>query len=208
MRPLWIEQKTCLVSFLLCWLRLLAEPEVAWCQRTEPAAGPVAQPDCLGEAKCSELYENARRLSQAGQYEAALVSYQSAYAQTTTPWLLVNIGRMQQKAGRPQQAVRTFHRFLDDPAAREDVESQNKAREYLQQAEAEAMAQQQWVDINPPSPKERAPIYKKWRFWATLGGATAAVTIALAVGLAARTPTAAAAAPGVPQGASVYDTGF
>ena len=223
MRQLYKRQNPRSASLVLCLLSVLTCEQLAWCQSTESSAERGDPADCLNDQKCSELYESARRLSQAGQYEAALVTYQSAYAQKPTPWLLVNIGRMQQKAGRPQQAVRTFKRFLDDPAAKEDAELQTKAQEYLQQAESEVRAQEQPREVTlPPTHKvepstkkvatpinmEKAPIYKKWWFWTAVGGATTAVVVGLAVGLANRPTAVASNPPDVPQGVSVYDTGF
>lgn len=159
-----------------------------------------AEDACLGEARCNELYENARALSEAGQYEAALVSYQSAYARQPVPWLLINIGRMQQKAGRPQQAIATYKRFLDDPAAAGDVELQSTARKYLQQAEDEVKGQQPVLRVpsgqatalaRPPSaaaPEQSRPLYKKWWLWTTVGAVVAATAVGVGIGLASAQP--------------------
>src|SRR5262249_51463889 len=52
---------------------------------------------CLSNPKCAELAESARNLSKAGQFDAALTLYKTAYSKFSVPWLLVNIGRTQQK---------------------------------------------------------------------------------------------------------------
>lgn len=198
MRPSRIKQRVLFVSFVLCSLGPLARPETARSQTPEPAPGLGEQTDCLSDERCSQLYENARRLSQAGQLTAALAGYQSAYAQTPTPWLLVNIGRLHQKMGRPDLAIRSFRQFLDDPRAAQDEESQRKAQEYLRQAEASIALRAQSVLSSPAS--EQTPEYKKWWFWAVLGSATA-ITLGLAVGLGTQQP-------GVAPGVSTYSPTF
>lgn len=220
MLQLYPKPKVRLASLVFCLFALLTAERKAFCQDEPPPAEQTKQADqsdCLSDSKCSEMYETARRLSVVGQYEAALVSYQSAYVQKPTPWLLVNIGRMQQKAGRPQQAIRTFKRFLDDPLAHQDIESQTKAREYLQQAEEEVRVQQQssegtqlpeFLPSNKAKERTKIPAYKKWWFWTAVGGAAAVVAVGLAAGLTARAVPNPQAPPSVPQGVSVYDTGF
>lgn len=111
---------------------------------------------CLQDAKCADWFDSARRLSQAGQYAAALVAYQSAYGRKSVAWLLVNIGRMQQKMGRPQQAMATYQRYLATPDAASDVELQQKARQYLLSAEQEASAERPGSSAMPPPPDEKS----------------------------------------------------
>ena len=219
MLQLYPELKVRLASLTFCLITVLAAERMALCQQEPPPAALTNQvdvADCLSDAKCSEIYETARRLSVAGQYEAALVSYQSAYAQKPTAWLLVNIGRMQQKAGRPEQALRTFKRFLDDPLAHNDAESQTKAREYLHQVEEAVSIQRQHSEVaqlprlqlpDKTKEKNKIPVYKKWWFWTGMCGAAATVAVGLAAGLTVRSSMSPSAPP-VPQGVSVYDTGF
>jgi hypothetical protein len=191
----------CVVSALiLAASMLIAVP----CTAQSPAVSveePVETDSCLQDPGCAELYTNARSLSQAGQYEAALVAYQSAYVRSKAFWLLVNIGRMQQKTGRPQQAIATYRELLEeavwDPF---DPQMRSKAREYLQQAEQEVQLQQA-VLVPPKNTSSARPIYKKWWFWMVVGGATAVVAGGLAIGLTPRSPSA-------PQGVGVYNTGF
>lgn len=189
MHPSCTEQRALFVSLVLCLLGFFAEPKSAWSQQTSPVAIPDAQADCLSDARCSELYEDARRLSLAGQYTAALAGYQAAYAQTPTPWLLVNIGRLHQKMGRLDLAIRSFRQFLDDPRAAQDEESQEKAREYLRQAESSSALRLQKTTVNPPA-QDRTPDHKKWWFWSVLGGATV-LTFGLVLGLSTKTPSVA-----------------
>ena len=98
---------------------------------------------CLADAKCAELNDTARALSKAGQLAAALTLYQNAFALQPAAWLLVNIGRTQQKLSRPADAIASYRQYLASPDAKEDSELAKKAQEYLQQAEA---------DYEPPPP--------------------------------------------------------
>lgn len=213
----------------LC-ISTLATLEGAALAQEEPSPAPltVSDPeDCLDDEKCSQLYGSARRLSQAGHYEAALVNYQLAYAQKPTPWLLINIGRMQQKIGKPQQAIASFKRFLDDNGAQasEDPESHSKAREYLGQAEKELAAEKQraFVHAPPPAPPLHPPpallaaaarpqllpppqLIRRWWLWTTVSGAAAGLAIGLGVGLSQR-PTSVAAVT-IPAGEPVYAPTF
>lgn len=204
------------VPALHIFLMVLCAGELPALGQKAPAAeAQTSQTDCLDDTKCSELYENARQLSQAGQYEAALVAYQSAYARRPSSWLLINIGRMQQRLGRPQQALVTYKRFLSDPSVPADEESRKKANDFLQQAERDIEEQRRSLapppPASPPPPPapllEKTPVYKKWWFWTAIGGTVAVAAVGIGVGLGLRS-LAASAPPSVPQGVSVYDTGF
>lgn len=163
------------------------------------AAKSAAQDPCLSEPRCNELYEKARALSRANQYEAALVMYQQTYAMRPLPWLLLNIGRVQQKLGRHEQAAVSYRKIIepnrklpaDELEAASDVEVTAKAREYLKQAEDAVAAQKQerpQVAPTAVAPVEKVPLYKKWWFWTALSGGIglAALGIGLGVGLSSR----------------------
>jgi tetratricopeptide (TPR) repeat protein len=92
---------------------------------------------CLRDRECAEHYENARRLSKAGQTEAALAQYQVAYQRRPAPRLLYSIARLQHKLGQTREAQASYQRFLETSvAADEDLRS--KAREYSAQLQQEA----------------------------------------------------------------------
>src|SRR5262245_58968470 len=81
--------------------------------RAESGEGGKKSGDaCLSNPQCKSYYEVARKLSKAGQLEGTLVAYQSAYGLSEAAWLLVNIGRIQQKLGRPQQAIDSYRKYL------------------------------------------------------------------------------------------------
>ena len=132
----------------------------------EAAPTPIEVDLCLQDNRCTQLAESARDLSKAGQYEAALAAYKLAYSERPAPWLLVNIGRMEQKAGRPQLAVSTYKKFLDEPEA--SGELKEKVEKFLVQAEEEVVAKSPPVVVPPvseptaqqPAPRaRRAPVY-------------------------------------------------
>lgn len=147
--------------------------------------------DCLQVEECRQTFESARRLSDSRQYNAALTGYEKAYSIRASSWLLINIGRVQQKLGRPADAVTSFNRFLAD-AEHQPTEAVAAAREYLKQAESDlAAARERERQASQPTATssltaaktEAKPVYKKWWFWLALGGATAAVATAVAVGV-------------------------
>lgn len=89
---------------------------------------------CLSDERCNSLYEAALSLSKAGQFVAALSNYRDAYDRKPVPWLLINIGRVQQKMGRPKDAIDSYQAFLDSPGAKADLELVVTARQYQKQA--------------------------------------------------------------------------
>jgi tetratricopeptide (TPR) repeat protein len=191
------------VGGLLLMLLLSLLPQLAWAKSRKPAAkagdaeaATSKSRDCLQIEECRQIFESARRLSDSRQYNAALTGYEKAFAMSTSPWLLINIGRVQQKLGRPADAITSFKRFLDD-AGQQPAEAVSAAREYLQQAESDLAAQREkdrlaaqpatattaTTAIDTTAPKTEKPVYKKWWFWLALGGAAAAVATAVAVGV-------------------------
>lgn len=107
---------------------------------------------CLTDPKCAELNETARNLSKAGQMDAALTLYQTAYAQRPASWLLVNIGRTQQKLGRLPAAIANYRQYLASSEAKDDPELTKKVQEYLFQAEADFEPDPQPLILEPPPP--------------------------------------------------------
>lgn len=176
---------------------------------------PLVGDLCLSDEVCKGHYDAARNLSLAEQFEAALVEYQQAYARKPAPWLLINIGRMQQKMGRDEEAMASFDRYLalDNQSAdlrprvqsyRMEVaqrlsERQRQLRDAASEAAERKLAQQTPKEESPRKP----PVYKRWWFWAIVGGGAALAVTGVAVGLALqpREPT-------VPDGVMTLDVKF
>jgi tetratricopeptide (TPR) repeat protein len=158
---------------------------------TRPDAGASAPQDCQIDPVCKQLTIRAKELSRANQHGQALDAYQGAYALHPSPWLLLNIGRLQYKLGRPQEAVVTLSRAMaqipeDQPATRQRIQR------FLSEAGQAA------ASLPPPAqPTPRAetypaipptPLHKRWQLWTVVGGALALGTAAVAVGLTVRPP--------------------
>lgn len=133
---------------------------------------------CLSDANCQILLASAQEASQHHRYEDALRTYQEAYSRSSAPWLLVNIGRMQQKLAHLDEAIQSYRDYLATPSHPGDDDQRGAARKYLREAKA---ARQNPTD-------QRHPLYKKWWFWTVVGGAAAAVVVGTAVGVPARQP--------------------
>lgn len=152
---------------------------------------------CAEVAPCAKLAEEARLLSRREQLDAALISYQRAYAFCNDPVLLFNLARIYHRLSRLNEARDHYQRYLrlapdDEPAQRE------RATQYLKGLEADAApkappppppdlsAQPSPIPEKPSGPP---PIYKKWWFWTAIAGGVLAVTaVGVGVGLAAREP--------------------
>lgn len=124
-----------LASSLILSTRVIAAPAPGPSERSATGASSGKGDSCLRDERCNALYESAVSLSKAGQFAAALANYEAAYRLQPVPWLLVNIGRIQQKSGNPQGAIENFQRYLALPPSQRDADTAAKAQEYLKQAE-------------------------------------------------------------------------
>lgn len=126
-------------AFLICMLLCLPA-------RAQPSSAPDI---CQSDVKCTELYQTASNLMKLEQNAAALALFQTAYAKYPAAWLLVHIGRAQQKLGQLVAAMATYRQYLASPDAQDDPELTRKAQEYLLQAESDFEP--------PPAPLEQQP---------------------------------------------------
>lgn len=181
---------------LLVALFLLANPAVG--QETPKSV------DCTRDPGCLALKEQAADNSKKGNLIEALRLYKLAYEVQPDPRLLFNIARLLHKQGKPAEAEPYYRRFLESPVQEE--EQRQKAREYLEQLQVDAMAPKPLQALTvPPTPsvslKQEAtnsptvvmgerqpagkPVYKKWWFWTIIGGVVTAGVVAGVVGGAA-----------------------
>lgn len=169
--------------------------QAASATKTAPAATGASTPSvgaagdgevrvqCDDDPDCGEAVQRALSQSDSKDYEAALKTYQAVCQRWPTPWLLINLGRVQQKIGRPAEAVVTYQRYLDT-ATHDKPERIKVARAFLAQAQQEIEVQGYKKQLSEAKAKER-PIYKKWWFWVAIGGtvaAAAAITAGIVVG--------------------------
>lgn len=154
-----------------------------------PTETPIG---CDDDPDCAESVQRAISQSEAQQYAAALQTYEAIYERWPTPWLLINLGRVQQKLNRPAQAIATYQHYLKiaptDKAQRIAV-----ARGFLKQAEQEVQLKRYQQMLSEAKSKEK-PMHRKWWFWTGLGGLAVAGAAAAVGGLAA-TQGARPAAP-------------
>lgn len=199
------------------------------------AAGNPLPPDdgCLREAICREHYDKAYALYEKGRYEAALPEFQAAYQLRQMPWLLINIGRTLHRLGRLEEAITYYERY-QRAAPNGDPETSRKVQEYITQArvllevktttssgpggtptpppilsptpsDLPAQAENDPVK-NPPAPAgPEKPFYKKWWFWAAVGGGAGIILI---TGIAVGASRAGPAPDPIPMDATVYQPMF
>lgn len=167
---------------------------------------------CSRDPQCLQAYQTARSGSMAGQYDAALVNYQIAYARVPAPLFLFNVARMQHRLGRLKDAVATYQKLLDDPASQKEMDLRAEAQRYQAQAVQELAAPPPppLTPVTPPplapaadTPQAKPPLYKKWWLWTAVGVAAAGIAVGLGVGL-----TAAADARSVPPGVMILEPSF
>lgn len=165
-------------------------------------------PSCDEDPACQKLSAQGMESFGAGRFREAEDRFSQAYALRADPALLYNLGRAAHKAGRPQDAVPYYQRFLAADAAG-DAEQRRKAEQYLAQAQREAappvltsaQPMKKTAPTLPPSgmqpllppsqpSTERPPIplYRKPWLWVIVGVAVAGTAVGIGVGLAARRP--------------------
>lgn len=97
---------------------------------------PVSQEldPCFRDKVCFAQYKRARDFSDKRRYQPALDAYKEAYQRVQVPWLLVNIGRMQQFLGNPVEAIRNYDLFMSLPGSEQYPEFLQSARTHKAEA--------------------------------------------------------------------------
>jgi tetratricopeptide (TPR) repeat protein len=174
-------------------------------------AGPGAPDDgCLSDPVCRGRYDKAVSLFEGGRYEAALPEFQAAYDRRQMPWLLINIGRTLHRLGRPKEALDHYERYKQ-AEPRPDAETQERLEKYISQAKALAdtpsMQTVQPASTSSPSsatPGSETPLYKKWWFWAAVGGGVLGVVLITGIAVGASRPSGT----GLPEGVTTVKVTF
>ena len=163
-------------------------------------AAPIAAPAndaCMNDSRCRQLVESALESSRARKFEDSLLSYQGAYAQQAVPWLLINIGRTQQKLGRTAEAISTYRAFLKVKGLDAGQELRDRVSAYLHQAQRELTIKKTALTSdelsggqpNPaPKPRSQSMVPKKGWFWTAVGVAAVGVAIGAGLGAYSREP--------------------
>ena len=186
-----LTKRSLLILLSLTWLLTNAAPPA----RAQPPAEQAALDACVADARCKELADRGQAEYQAQHPEDALASLREAYALQPVPWLLFNIGRIHQKAGRTDEALAAFRAFLQQSQVADEAWQREKARVYVEQVERERAAVERERTVkgtaheqNVRPPPQKKPVYKKWWFWAVVGGAAAMVAVGTAIGISSREP--------------------
>lgn len=110
-----------------------------------------------------ERYQEALAAYDGGRYEEAVANFRAAYAQRQLPRLLVNIGQVERKLGRAEEALAAYESYLKvsgegDPEVRRTVEVYvAQAREMLRLASSKPRPRES-VPARRGSPPPPAPI--------------------------------------------------
>ena len=146
--------------------------------------------DCAADPICRALMVRARAFSLANHHTQALDAYQGAYALHPSAVLLINIGRLQYKLGRPHEAATSLRRALAQTPETE-IEKRERVQRFLKEAEQAAASTPPpgttivTVSVPSPAPKEKVQLHRRWQLWTAVGGVAAAGTAALVIGLLA-----------------------
>lgn len=170
-------------------------------ETSQKPAAPIAAPahdPCMNDSGCRQLVSSALEASRGRRFAEALGFYQGAYAQQAVPWLLINIGRTQQKLGRTTEAIATYTSFLEVKGAGASQELHDRVAAYLQQAQRELASKPadgatvlalEKPHLGPDrSAPLRQPVYRKWWFWTAVGAVAAGAAIGAGLGFYAREP--------------------
>lgn len=115
--------------WLLCGAVLFCSAQAI----AQPSTQPISDV-CTRDPECLGMVRSARSLSDAGQFHSALRGYRAAYERWPAIRLLVQIGRMHQKLGDLQEAIRNYDSFLSSPDAQLYPEFTETAQRYKQDA--------------------------------------------------------------------------
>ena len=162
------------------------KPRVSALGKADLAANVPAE--CAVDPVCRELMVRARAFSLANHHPQALDAYQGAYALHPSAVLLINIGRLQYKLGRPHEAATSLRRALAQTPEAES-EKRERVQRFLKEAEQAAATTPPpgttivTVSVPPPPAREKVPLHRRWQLWSTVAGVVVAGTAALAAGL-------------------------
>lgn len=105
----------------------------------QSAPGQDPAPAATGALKTPKEYiTRATQFFTAAEYDKAIDDYRAAYQMKQLPTLLFNIAQAQRKAGKHQEALTTYERFLkDDPKSALAPEAEAQATAMRARIEAE-----------------------------------------------------------------------
>jgi tetratricopeptide (TPR) repeat protein len=151
---------------------------------TAPLVPATALADGDAERRAQAHFQRGEKMFRVGRFQEALVAYQRAFDAMPLPELLFNIAQCYRNLGDPEQAIRSYRRYLH-----EKPDANNRRQVELTIAELEAEVARQLREnpgrvaanaliVTPPPTvrDERRPVYKRWGFWAGVAVVAAGAT--------------------------------
>jgi hypothetical protein len=135
------------------------------------------------EQRARAEFERAQRAYDLGRFEEAIVHYSRAYEAMALPAFLFNIAQCHRLLGEYAQAAFFYRRYLDlagNPPnaalARELLSEMEQRQSERERLERETGARVR-AALQKPRPEDlQEPIFRRWWFWAAVGGVVAGMT--------------------------------
>jgi tetratricopeptide (TPR) repeat protein len=141
------------------------------------------------EQRARTEFERAQRSYDLGRFEEAIVHYSRAYEAMALPPFLFNIAQCHRLLGEYAQAAFFYRRYLDlagNPPnaalARELLGEMEQRQSDHERLERETGARvRAALTAHPERPEDLEPLYRRWWFWAAVGGGVVAGMTAVTV---------------------------
>jgi tetratricopeptide (TPR) repeat protein len=146
-------------------------------------AVPARADDLRDEAKAH--FEVARVLYKKGALKDALEAFKKSYAAAPVPELLYDIGLCEERLGKLDEAIASYHSFL---AARDQGNEHADLAQHIESLERERVAPPPLVDATAAlraSPPRPIPVYRRWWLWTTVGVVIAGGVVGAVLGVRA-----------------------
>jgi tetratricopeptide (TPR) repeat protein len=154
-----------------------------------PSARAERAPSCEQDTQCWKELSHGSKLAEAGEYAAALPSFEQAYRRVPDPRLQINIGRSLYRLGRYDEAIAAFQRYQATAPASAPAQEQEVVRRFIAEAQLAKLQSTPSTQPSPPQQTEK-PVYKKWWFWTLLGvGVAGGVVAGVVVATWPQTPS-------------------
>lgn len=143
----------------------------------------------LSALKAQQADEAATLQYGKGEYEQAILAWDTAYQQEARPIFLFRKAEALRQTNRAEAAAAAYERFLHESPESAQPELRQQAQTWVTELRKSA--------TTVAKTAEKRPIYKRWWFWTAIGGGAALVGTGVAVGLLTATPKTLTAPDGV-----------
>lgn len=159
---------------------LPSPPVVLRCAIALVVAGGLALPPVARAAPAddaAEQFDQAELLYREGRYDEAIAILRELIAAYPEPILRFNLGRAYESAGRLEEAIDAYERYLEaSPDAPDRVDVEGRIGRLQTQLAAQEPEPEPEPDPEPPSPPPDKPIIAPWVL-AGVGGAGLALGV-------------------------------